>query len=101
MQLSETACEVLDLFHDSHRRPGARVSITTLDARLGTDPAVAVAVSELIDVGYVITPDANCSQRDGSPAPPEMKGADRLGHRDYRVLPGVPITSRAGKDRVC
>ena len=59
MQLSETACEVLDLFHDSHRRPGARVSIMTLDARLGTDPAVAVAVSELIDVGYVITPDAN------------------------------------------
>jgi hypothetical protein len=30
----------------------------TLDAHIGTDPAVAVAVSELIRAGYLIAPDA-------------------------------------------
>ena len=58
MQLSETACEILDLFHESHRKPGARMTMATLDASFGTDPAVAVAVSELIQLGYVTTPDA-------------------------------------------
>ena len=58
MQLSETACEILDLFRETHRKPGARMTMATLDAHFGTDPAVAVAVSELAHLGYVTTPDA-------------------------------------------
>jgi hypothetical protein len=57
MQLSETACEILDLFRETHRKPGARMTMATLDAHFGTDPAVAVSVSELAHLGYVITPD--------------------------------------------
>ena len=57
MQLSELACEILDLFREAHRRPGARMLMSTLDARLGSGPAVAAAVSELIDAGYVTAPD--------------------------------------------
>ena len=58
MQLSETACEILDLFRETHRKPGARMTMATLDAHFGTDPTVAVAVSELKQLGYVTTPDA-------------------------------------------
>ena len=58
MQLSETACEILDLFRETHCKPGARMTMATLDAHFGTDPAVAVAVSELKQLGYVTTPDA-------------------------------------------
>jgi hypothetical protein len=57
IQLSETACDVLDLFREGHRKPGARVTMATLDAHVGTDPAVAVAISELVHLGYVIAPD--------------------------------------------
>jgi hypothetical protein len=32
--------------------------IATLDHRFGTDPAVAVAIAELRDAGFLITPDA-------------------------------------------
>ena len=58
MNLSEIACEILDLFRETHRRPGARMLITTIDDRLGTEPAVTVAISELKDAGYLVAPDA-------------------------------------------
>lgn len=58
MPLSETACEILKLFRETHRKPGARMTIATLDAHFGTDPSVAVAVSELRQLGYVSVPDA-------------------------------------------
>lgn len=58
MQLSETAREILDFFRETHRKPGARMTMAKLDARFGTDPSVAVAVSELARLGYVTTPDA-------------------------------------------
>jgi Mn-dependent DtxR family transcriptional regulator len=57
MPLSETACEILKLFRETHRKPGARMTIATLDAHFGTDPSVAVAVSELRQLGYVSVPD--------------------------------------------
>ena len=37
MSLSEIACEILDLFRETHRRPGARITIATLDHRFGTE----------------------------------------------------------------
>ncbi|MBZ6078094.1 hypothetical protein [Microvirga puerhi] len=58
MQISETACEILDFFRQTHRKPGARMTMATLDAHFGADPAIAVAVSELIHLGYVMAPDA-------------------------------------------
>jgi hypothetical protein len=51
MPLSETACEILEFFRETHRKPGARLTMGTLDAHFGTDPAVAVAVSELTHLG--------------------------------------------------
>ncbi len=56
--LSEIACEILAYLRSMHRLPGARLRITTLDERFGTDPAVAAAISELARTGYVATPDA-------------------------------------------
>ena len=58
MPLSETASEILAFFRETHRKPGARITMATLDAHFGTDPAVVVAVSELSHLGYVTTPDA-------------------------------------------
>jgi hypothetical protein len=58
MPLSETACEILGFFRETHRKPGARMIVATLDAHFGTDPAVAVAKSELVHLGYVTVPDA-------------------------------------------
>jgi Mn-dependent DtxR family transcriptional regulator len=58
MPLSETASEIIAFFRETHRKPGARVTMATLDARFGTDPAVAVAISELKQLGYVTVPDA-------------------------------------------
>jgi hypothetical protein len=58
MPLSETAREILEFFHETHRKPGARMTMATLDAHFGTDLAVAVAISELTHLGYVTTPDA-------------------------------------------
>ena len=58
MPLSETACEILGFFRETHRKPGARMTTATLDAHFGTDPAVAVAISELKQLGYVTVPDA-------------------------------------------
>lgn len=58
MPLSETACEILELFRETHRKPGARMTIATLDAHFGTDPSIAVAASELRQLGYVSVPDA-------------------------------------------
>ncbi len=36
----------------------ARVTVATLDAHFGTDPSIAVAISELKQLGYVSVPDA-------------------------------------------
>src|SRR3954463_7612528 len=47
MPLGETAREILEFFRETHRKPGARMTMATLDAHYGTDPAVAVAISEL------------------------------------------------------
>jgi hypothetical protein len=58
MQLSERACEILDLFREAHRKPGARMMVGTLDSDLGMGPALAAAISELTELEYVITPDA-------------------------------------------
>jgi hypothetical protein len=58
MPLSETAREILEFFRETHRKPGARMTMATLDAHFGTDPAVAVAISELKQLGYVMVPDA-------------------------------------------
>lgn len=56
--LSEIAREILAYLRGTYRLPGARLRITTLDERFGTDPAVAAAISELARIGYVATPDA-------------------------------------------
>ena len=58
MPLSETACKILEFLRETHRKPGARITMATLDAHFGTDPAVAVAISELKQLGCVIVPDA-------------------------------------------
>ena len=58
MPLSETSREILAFFRETHRKPGARMTIATLDEHFGTDPSVAVAVSELKQLGYVSVPDA-------------------------------------------
>ena len=58
MSLSETACEILEFFRETHRKPGAHITMATLDAHFGADPAVAVATSELKQLGYVTVPDA-------------------------------------------
>jgi hypothetical protein len=58
MPLSETAREILEFFRETHRKPGARMTMATLDVHFGTDPAVAVAISELKQLGYVTVPDA-------------------------------------------
>jgi hypothetical protein len=58
--LSETACEILDLFRSQHRRPGDRMRLATVEDRLKSkDPAVAAAISELTRRMYVSAPDAN------------------------------------------
>jgi len=58
MQLSERACEILDVFRVSHRKPGARMMVGTLEAHHGMGPAVSAAISELAEREYVVTPDA-------------------------------------------
>jgi hypothetical protein len=58
MQLSQTALDILEVFRQAHRRPGARIAIAKLEAQIGSDPAVVVAVSELVRAGYLAAPDA-------------------------------------------
>jgi Mn-dependent DtxR family transcriptional regulator len=77
MRLSETACEILDIFRQTHRRPGARMTIAEIDDRLGTDPAVAVAVSELTQGGYLVAPDDKTVEL-------TPRGFDALQRGDYR-----------------
>ena len=76
MRLSEIACEILDLFRETHRRPGARITITALDHRFGTDPAVAAAITELRDAGIPITPDVETVEL-------TAKGFDAIQRRGY------------------
>jgi hypothetical protein len=77
MHVSALACDILDLFRRDHRRPGARMTIATLDHRLGTDPAVTVAVAELKDAGYLAAPDAETVELTTS-------GFDAVQRGDYR-----------------
>lgn len=58
MPLSETASEIIAFFRETHRKPGARVTMATLGAHFGTESAVAVAISELKQLRYVTVPDA-------------------------------------------
>ncbi|HEY7247132.1 MAG TPA: hypothetical protein VH678_24935 [Xanthobacteraceae bacterium] len=58
MQLSQTARDILEVLRQTHRRPGARMTIARLEAQVGSDPAVAVALSELVRAGYLAAPDA-------------------------------------------
>ena len=76
MSPSEIACEILDLFRETHRRSGARITIATVDHRFGTDPAVAVAIAELRDSGFLITPDAEAVEL-------AAKGFDAIQGRSY------------------
>ena len=62
MTLSETAREILGTFRETHRKPGAHMTIATLDAHFGTGPSIAVAISELKQLGYVIVPDAGTAE---------------------------------------
>jgi hypothetical protein len=56
--LSQTARDILAVFHRAHRRPGARMRITRLTQAVALDPAViTVAISELVRAGYVTAPD--------------------------------------------
>jgi Mn-dependent DtxR family transcriptional regulator len=58
--LSEAASEILDLFRIQHRRPGARMNLTTVEGLLKTkEPTVVAAVSELTRRQYVLAPDAD------------------------------------------
>ena len=77
MRFSETACEILDLFREAHRKPGARMSFAELEARLGTEPVVAVAVSELSHAGYLLAPDARSVEL-------TSRGYDAVGLQTYR-----------------
>lgn len=77
MRFSETASEILDLFRQSHRRPGARVTLAQLNARFGTDPVTAVAISELTHAGYVRAPDAETIEL-------TAMGFDAVQRGDYR-----------------
>jgi hypothetical protein len=85
MRFSETACEILDIFRQTHRRPGARMLIAQLDRRVATDPAVAAAVSELVHAGYVTAPDADTVELTAA-------GFDAIQIGGYRD-PMVPIGS--------
>ncbi len=58
MQLSQTARDILEVLRQTHRHPGARMTLAKLEALVGSDPAVAVAVSELVRAGYLTAPDA-------------------------------------------
>ncbi len=58
MPLSQTAHDILEVLRRTHRFPGARMTISKLEAYVGSDPAVAVAISELVRAGYLVAPDA-------------------------------------------
>ena len=54
------------------------MTMATLDARFKTDPTVAVAVSELKQLGYVTTPDAG-------PVELTDRGFDAIHRGSYRA----------------
>jgi hypothetical protein len=58
-ELTEIACEILGYLRETHRRPGARLSIEELADHFGTDPAIATALSELAGRHYIEHPDAH------------------------------------------
>jgi Mn-dependent DtxR family transcriptional regulator len=43
----------VEYLRQTHRRPGARLSVDEQIECFGTDPAVAMAISELAVVGYI------------------------------------------------
>ncbi|WP_244470707.1 hypothetical protein [Microvirga massiliensis] len=79
MRFSETAREILQILHQTHRRPGARMTIPELEARLGTAPAIAVGISELVEAGYLIAPDSRTIELTPRGFDALQDGADRRG----------------------
>jgi hypothetical protein len=59
MRFSQSAREILHVFRQTHRRPGARMTLATLKERLAGDLAILSAVSELTDAGYLSAADAD------------------------------------------
>lgn len=57
MNLSSISCDVLDFLKATRRHPGARVALRDLERHIGTEPAVAAALSELTHAGLVTAPD--------------------------------------------
>lgn len=56
--LSQIAHEILSLFAEAHRKPGARMLLSGVAARLGAaESTVFSAASELVNAGYLIAPD--------------------------------------------
>ena len=55
------------------------MTIAAIDERLGTDPAVTVAILELIDAGYLVAPDAETVEL-------TTKGFDAIQGGTYRLL---------------
>ncbi|ACL55127.1 hypothetical protein [Methylobacterium nodulans] len=81
MQLSELACEILEIFRQNHRRPGARLTFGYLRERLGSEPTLTAAASELTDAGYVIAPDADTIEL-------TARGFDTLQRENYGSTTG-------------
>ena len=77
MELGEVAGEVLDIFRQTHRRPGARMSFTSLEKRLGSEPVLFATLSELSDAGYMTTPDVETVEL-------TAKGFDHIQRGNYQ-----------------
>jgi hypothetical protein len=58
MDISDLAREILAVFKKTHRRPGARMVQATLQQHVPGRLALIVAISELRELGYLSTPDA-------------------------------------------
>jgi Mn-dependent DtxR family transcriptional regulator len=56
-EVTEIAREILGYLKQTHRRAGARLTISKLRDRFGADPAITAALSELVRLGYVHHPD--------------------------------------------
>jgi hypothetical protein len=69
-------------------RPGARTMIATFDHCFGADPAVAVAIAELRDAGFLIIPDAETIEL-------TARGFDAFQDRSYHLEDDRPPASAA------
>jgi hypothetical protein len=57
-ELSQIAREILDLFARAHRKPGARMLVSEVEARIraARTPLIS-SITELINANYMIAPD--------------------------------------------